>query len=131
MKKLQPSPGADPPTSPRNLRSAWTRGRSRSGWLAHCGIGSDSGSHGRSLADEEIKLWKRCATHLPMQRRHNPVPRNSQAKRRAESVLTWPAIIRTVEGHFVTLDTSTLSFPAQLWIEGLTVPNVWYAKCLW
>jgi hypothetical protein len=37
--------------------------------------------------------------------------------------------IRPVENRFVTLDISTLSFPAQFWIEGLTVPKIWYAEC--
>jgi hypothetical protein len=37
---------------------------------------------------------------------------------------------RPVDSRFATLDTSTLSFPAQLWIEGLTAPKIWYAKCL-
>jgi len=30
---------------------------------------------------------------------------------------------RPVDSRFATLDTSTLSFPAQLWIEGLTAPK--------
>jgi hypothetical protein len=32
--------------------------------------------------------------------------------------------IRPVESRFVTLDISTLSFPAQHWIEGFTVPKI-------
>ena len=39
-------------------------------------------------------------------------------------------IIHAVEIRFVSLATATLSFPAQLWIQGLRAAKVWYAKCL-
>jgi hypothetical protein len=38
--------------------------------------------------------------------------------------------IRTVARRFVTLDTSTLGFPAPLLIQGLTASKLWYEKCL-
>ena len=130
---LQPLPHASAPTATR--RQPWSRS-AENRWsliivdLRRCGV--TRLSHRSSLCLERVPPF--CIPRLPERAEafitHVQSFTGVEIPSRRANQGRLLAITRGVESRFVTLDTATLSFPAHPWIQGLTVPKVWYAKCL-